>query len=197
LIGTAFEHLAWMIPINRISESGSLLVFPHPAPSFRNHILLVPKRRLATLNDLLDPACGGLLSELIQAAKGCLESDEWKFWSLGVNAGAYQDVMQVHFHLYAERVFFEREPCNSSSGQIEGGLRRRSGSVREIHYVATAESSADAGEVLRGALEQFLETGPPQDGGFTVFIDWQDQKESLDFHIVSGPTVRDTSQGSA
>ena len=64
------------------------------------HILLVPKKGLASLADLI-PADGAFLAELFQTVQDLVaELDlEAPGFRLIVNGGGYQDVPQLHFHL--------------------------------------------------------------------------------------------------
>jgi len=64
------------------------------------HILLVPKKELASLADLT-PDDDAFLVELFQAVQSLVaELDmEGPGYRLIVNGGGYQDVPQLHFHL--------------------------------------------------------------------------------------------------
>jgi histidine triad (HIT) family protein len=92
--------MTFLLPIDRLRETGTLLAFHHPRPSYPVHILLVPKRAVATLADLT-PADAGFLTDLFQTVASLvhefgLEEDGYR---LITNGGAYQDVPQLHFHL--------------------------------------------------------------------------------------------------
>ncbi len=95
--------MSWAIPVTRLRETATLIAFPHPQPSHRLHILLVPKRPYASLMAL--PADEtAFLRELIETVQSLVrEFDlERSGYRLIANGGAYQDVPQLHFHLVAD-----------------------------------------------------------------------------------------------
>jgi hypothetical protein len=62
-----FTTMSFAIPVQRLRETGTLLAFYHPLPAYPVHILLVPRRAIASLA-VLDPARdAAFLSDLITA----------------------------------------------------------------------------------------------------------------------------------
>ena len=55
LIGWIFTHMSFLIPVTRLRETSNLIAFHHPSPSYKFHVLIVPKREVASLAQL-DPA---------------------------------------------------------------------------------------------------------------------------------------------
>ncbi len=51
-IGWVFAHMSFAIPIERLRETETLLAFYHPKPSYKFHVLLVPKKAVASLKEL-------------------------------------------------------------------------------------------------------------------------------------------------
>jgi len=100
LIGWAFAHASFALPLRRLRETNSLVAFHHPQPSCPVHILIMPKKALRSLADLT-PDDAPLLLEVFQAAHGlAVEFNlEQSGYRLIVNGGAYQEVKQLHFHL--------------------------------------------------------------------------------------------------
>ena len=94
--------MSWMIPGERLVETEALLAFHHPRPSYKVHVLLVPKRPYADILALpaedtafladLVTAVQRLVAELGLADGG---------YRLINNGGTYQDVPHLHFHLIA------------------------------------------------------------------------------------------------
>jgi histidine triad (HIT) family protein len=102
-IGWSFAHMSFAIPVQRLRETGSLIAFYHPQPTFPVHILLVPKKALASLSELT-PADAPFLVELFQTVQDLvielrLESGGYR---LIINGGNFQDVPQLHFHLVSD-----------------------------------------------------------------------------------------------
>lgn len=100
LIGWVFAHASFAIPLRHLRETKSLMAFHHPQPSYPVHILIMPKKALRSLADLT-PADAQLLLEIFQTAHSlAVEFNlEQSGYRLIVNGAAYQDVMQLHFHL--------------------------------------------------------------------------------------------------
>ena len=88
------------LPINKISETDSLVCFYHPQPVFPVHILLVPKEELRNLSQL-KPQQSDFLQDLITTVQSLIvELDlEERGYRLILNGGKYQDFPQLHFHL--------------------------------------------------------------------------------------------------
>ena len=95
-----FIHMNFMIPVPRLFETDTLLAFDHPAPSYPVHILLVPKRPIASLEALSD-ADRDLLMDLFACVRKLVAERQLaeRGYRLIANGGAYQEVPQLHFHL--------------------------------------------------------------------------------------------------
>lgn len=88
------------LPINKISETESLICFYHPQPVYPVHILLVPKEELRDLSHL-KPRQSDFLQDLfltVQSLITELQLEEAGY-RLILNGGEYQDFPQLHFHL--------------------------------------------------------------------------------------------------
>ena len=98
LIGWIFTYMSFLIPVNRLRETSSLIAFHHPSPSYEFHVLIVPKRQvdsLASLN-LQDTA---FLTDLYATVQSLVDEFHLKAYRLIVNGGEYQDFPHLHFHL--------------------------------------------------------------------------------------------------
>jgi histidine triad (HIT) family protein len=88
------------LPINKISETESLICFYHPQPVYPVHILLVPKQELRDLSQL-EPRQSDFLQDLFLTVQSLIT--EFKLeeggYRLILNGGEYQDFPQLHFHL--------------------------------------------------------------------------------------------------
>ena len=100
LLGWVFERMSFLIPVQRLRDTATLMAFYHPRPGYAVHILIVPKRAIASLAELsledqdfmadLFACVQSLVAELGLEAIG---------YRLIANGGKYQDVAQLHFHL--------------------------------------------------------------------------------------------------
>ena len=100
IVGWIFAHMSFVIPVNRLRETNTLIAFHHPKPSHPVHILLVPKRKLPNLM-AISAAEADFFTDLYRIAQELVVEFELEKpgYSLIVNGGAYQDVPQLHFHL--------------------------------------------------------------------------------------------------
>jgi histidine triad (HIT) family protein len=101
LIGWIFENMSFVIPVKRLRETDTLMAFHHPKPSYNFHILLVPKKAVASLQEF-DPKDSAFLTELYSTVQSLVEEFHLSAWRLIVNGGEYQDFPQLHFHLIGE-----------------------------------------------------------------------------------------------
>ncbi len=101
LIGWIFAHMSFVIPIHRLRETDSLLAFYHPKPAYPFHVLLVPKKSVASLMKL-DPQDSVFLSDLYATVQSLVDEFQLTAYRLIVNGGEYQDFPQLHFHLISD-----------------------------------------------------------------------------------------------
>ena len=108
LLGYFFTYGAWLMPGKRLYETDSLMAFYHPQPSYRFHVLLVPKRPWTTLTavDKDDP----FWTELLTAVQQLVQQFELTSYRLICNNGApVQDVPHLHFHLVSDSAELDYE----------------------------------------------------------------------------------------
>ncbi len=103
IVGWIFTHMSFVIPVQRLQETKTLVAFHHPKPSYPLHILLVPKKAIGSLTDLTQADCD-FVAELFQTVRSLIAelNLEETGYRLIVNGGKYQDVAQLHFHLVSE-----------------------------------------------------------------------------------------------
>lgn len=100
LLRFGLSSMSFLIPVDRLRETPSLLAFYHPSPGYPVHILIVPKKAYRTLLDI--PAHDSdFLRDLFETVQSLvremgLESSGYR---LIANGGSYQDVPVAHFHL--------------------------------------------------------------------------------------------------
>jgi histidine triad (HIT) family protein len=103
VIVLVFTKMDFLLPVQRLRDTPNLLAFHHPQPSYPLHILIVPKRSLAGLQDL-SPEDQGLLFEIFQTVQSLVS--EFNLEATGyrvvVNGGKVQDIPLLHFHLISE-----------------------------------------------------------------------------------------------
>ena len=96
------------IPSKKVYEDDDVVAFDDIQPQAPVHVLVIPKKHVATLNDLApedDAITGKLLRVAAQIAKerGIAERG-WRA-TVNVNRDAHQLVFHVHLHLMGGRAF--------------------------------------------------------------------------------------------
>ena len=94
------------IPASKVYEDDELIAFNDINPQAPVHVLVVPKRHIATLNDLT-PADDGLIGAMVRAAAAIAKEkgvDGPGFRTVfNCNAQAGQTVFHLHLHLLGGR----------------------------------------------------------------------------------------------
>ena len=101
LISWIFAHMSFLIPVKRLCETPNLIAFQHPSPSYKVHLLLVPKRQVQSLADF-DPQDTTFLTDLYSTVQSLVKEFDLKAYRLIVNGGEYQDFPHLHFHLISD-----------------------------------------------------------------------------------------------
>ena len=101
LIGWMFAHMSFAIPVKRLRETETLLAFYHPKPAYKFHVLLVPKKSVASLKEL-DSKDSVFLIDLYSTVQSLVDEFHLTAYRLIVNGGEYQDFPQLHFHLISD-----------------------------------------------------------------------------------------------
>jgi histidine triad (HIT) family protein len=93
--------MSFLIPVHRLRETETLMAFHHPKPSYSFHVLLVPKKSVASLKDF-DSKDTTFLSDLYSTVQSLVDEFHLAAYRLIVNGGEYQDFPQLHFHLVSD-----------------------------------------------------------------------------------------------
>jgi histidine triad (HIT) family protein len=101
VIGWIFAHMSFAIPVHRLRETATLLAFYHPKPSYIFHVLLLPKKAIASLKEL-DANDSTFLVDLYSTVESLVDEFHLSAYRLIVNGGEYQDFPQLHFHLISD-----------------------------------------------------------------------------------------------
>ena len=103
LIGWIFAHMSFAIPVQRLRETETLMAFYHPKPAYKFHVLLVPKKAVASLKEF-DSRDSVFLADLYSTVQSLVDEFHLSAYRLIVNGGEYQDFPQLHFHLISDVV---------------------------------------------------------------------------------------------
>ena len=97
-IGWMFAHMSFAIPVKRLYETDTLMAFYHPKPVYSFHVLIMPKKAVASLADF-DPADTAFLTDLVATVQSLVQEHQLPAYRLIVNGGEFQEFPQLHFHL--------------------------------------------------------------------------------------------------
>ena len=103
ILNYLFAFFSFVIPGKKLIDNKILVAFHHPKPSYPLHILLVPKAKYRSLDDL--PSSDSRFElELFRAVNELVERFNLleRGYRLIVNGGVSQDVDHLHFHLISE-----------------------------------------------------------------------------------------------
>jgi histidine triad (HIT) family protein len=98
--------IAGEIPAKRVHEDDELVAFEDIKPEAPVHILVVPKRHIATLNELQgadDALVGAMLRRAAVIAKERGVSEAGYRTVMNCNSNAGQTVFHIHLHLLGGR----------------------------------------------------------------------------------------------
>lgn len=96
-----FENMSFAIPVKRLRETDALMAFHHPKPSHPFHVIIVPKKAVASLMQI-NASDATFLSDLYSTVQSLVDEFKLPAYRLIVNGGEFQDFPQLHFHLIAE-----------------------------------------------------------------------------------------------
>ena len=94
------------IPVSVLYEDEDVLAFNDINPQAPFHALVIPKRHIATLNDLLpqdDALAGQMIRRAAAIARERGYADRGFRTLFNTNAGAGQTVFHIHLHVLAGR----------------------------------------------------------------------------------------------
>ncbi len=149
-IGAAFEHASALMPLQRVYDDRFSVIFHHPRPSWKTHLLAVPKRRIPSFAGLRlqDPGIELVVLSLFEGLQRVLVARNLQDAQVMVNGGAYQDVPQIHFHVARDTVAGKRSGQCASSQPPRSLIAEYQDAVafvhpdptREVHVVLTTRS---------------------------------------------------------
>ncbi len=102
IVGTAFQHCGWAIPVKKVYSSKEIIAFHHPQPSYENHLILSPKKAVRNLQTMAANGLNECFVKIWESTKEiCRMHSEYKdSFVLVANGGKRQEVQQVHFHMF-------------------------------------------------------------------------------------------------
>jgi histidine triad (HIT) family protein len=93
------------IPARRVLENDDVIAFHDLHPAAPVHVLVIPRRHIATLDDA-GPGDADVLGRMLEAARGVAAASGLKSGYrvvMNVQAGAGQSVFHIHLHVLGGR----------------------------------------------------------------------------------------------
>lgn len=108
-VGNVFRYGPWALPLERVYCSKNILAFHHPAPSYKNHLILSPRRAIGNLQQLASEELAGYFARIMEAARDirAKHAAYRDSFVLVANGGKKQEVQQVHFHMFTDHPMVE------------------------------------------------------------------------------------------
>ncbi len=200
VVGKAFQHCGWAIPVKKVYSGKDVIAFRHPKPSYENHIIISPKKAVRNLQKMATDS--GYFAKIWDAAKQiCATHPEYgDSFVLVANGGKRQEVQQVHFHM-----FTGSEVVNEYSGQAETifysdesiCVSEHPDPNWEIHFVTQPDLTQRDDEYIHGYFKGVLRSIDLLDAKFDIVrngysLVYQHRKfdECPTFHIISGKRLK-------
>ena len=100
IVGVAFGRCSKFLPVDRVCETDYVLAFRHPKPHWEEHILIVPKKAIQSL-DTIKTKDQKYITEIFHVVQEIIKAEKQQYGSyqLIINGGTRQDVSQLHVHL--------------------------------------------------------------------------------------------------
>lgn len=91
--------LSGKIEVKRIKETENVLAFYHTKPSYKTHIVVIPKNHIYNLNSVADFE---IIKEIFIVIKDVVKELNLKDFKIINNNGKYQDSKHLHFHVISD-----------------------------------------------------------------------------------------------
>jgi diadenosine tetraphosphate (Ap4A) HIT family hydrolase len=108
-VGFMFAYFPLLIPVKKVIQNKRAISFYHPVASYSEHILIIPRKIRRTVFHL---SADDFLSVINMAIH--IRQTTTGNYSLLINGGNRQDVMQAHFHLFTGNVADKKGLCKKN-----------------------------------------------------------------------------------
>jgi len=100
IIGIAFGKLSKLLPVEKLKENKFAIAFKHPKPTYKIHILIVPKKTIRNMSEL-NSKDFVYIKNIFKISQEIIKDLglENKNYRIIINGGENQKVKQLHFHL--------------------------------------------------------------------------------------------------
>jgi histidine triad (HIT) family protein len=104
------EILTGRVPVRVVAETGNVLAFHHVFPTWKTHIVVIPKRHVRSLDEVEDAA---LFAEMFQLIVQIIKDQRLaeSNYKVITNGGSYQHNQHLHIHLVSGKPLNPNNPA--------------------------------------------------------------------------------------
>lgn len=210
IVGNAFRHCSWAIPVKKVYSSKEIIAFCHPKPSYENHIIISPKRAVKNLQQMSLDRFNKYFVKILETAEDiCVAHPEYKdSFVMVANGGKRQEVQQVHFHMFTDHEIVNEYSAREQAESVFYSDRdicvlEHPNPNWEIHFVIRPISSSPmAGneeykymyfKSILHSIELLNDEFNIVQRGYSLVYQYNKQKSDKEcpvFHIVSGKKIK-------
>ena len=210
IVGIAFQYFSWAIPVWDIYNSKEIIAFYHPKPSYKNHIIISPKRSVGNLQQMESDGFSKYFTKILEAANEiCVTHPEYNdSFVIVANGGKRQEVQQVHFHMFTDHEIVNEYSVQEQAENVfysdsDICILEHPNPNWEVHFVIKPISSsqmAENEEYKYTYLSSVLHSIDILDDefnlvqkGYSLVYQYNKQRNDKEypvFHIVSGKKLK-------
>ena len=99
IVGVTFKYFSQLLPVKVIFKNKYVFAFLHPKPYWKNHIVIVPIKKIKNIASIKSEDAVYLL-QVYKCVQKIVSDFKWVEYSVLVNGGKRQNINQLHFHLF-------------------------------------------------------------------------------------------------
>lgn len=193
--GYGFQFCSFLLPVKKLSHTKKVICFFHPKPSYKRHMLIIPKKSIPTLLHLAEKKNQDYIRSVWNTAKSMADKHFRDHFVLCSNGGPRQEVMQVHFHMFLDEVISDKHvslPHGEEYIQSDIKVMQLNAPPSKIHLLLTPAS-----QIARESFDDFLVRAiallPDLDNryelrkkGFTYIVQGPLGVENKQVHVMAG-----------
>ena len=167
LVGWVVKYFGSLLPLKKVVDNREIIVFHHPMPSSSVHLLAMLKAQVPDVRSITPQQFSSVLSAASEAAKKLNLSAPHIL--VLTNGGRFQEVKQLHFHIYPSETSPESD-IRAAGTKIFGGIQVREymrGDSAQPNLLIADVLPEDFPGVLPAVCNAYAENGR----GYRVFCD--------------------------
>lgn len=197
IVGFAFQHCSWGIPVKKVYNSKEIFAFYHPKPSYQNHIIISPKRAVKNLQQMAQESFSKYFVKILEIAREICEMhpEYHDSFVLVANGGKRQEVQQVHFHMFTGREIVNEYAAQEQNESVfyndsDICVLEHPNPKWEVHFVIKSVSFQMTGnESILHSIDLLDDEFNIVQRGYSLVYRYNGEKGEMEcpvWHVVSG-----------